>query len=284
MKSGFVAIVGRSNVGKSTLMNALVGRKISATSEKPQLTRHNIHGVMNTDRGQAVFVDTPGILKGTKDNLSAKLINKAKEALKGIDLILYVVDPTRSIGKEERDVYGMIRHIDTPKIMIINKMDLSEERRKYKDDYLIWEDDFDDVRLVSAIEAKNIQPVKEEIMDFLPEGEKMYPDHQLTNITKEFWVADIIREKVFKALHQEVPYSVTVEVDKIEEKEDKDMFVIEARVVTNEDHYKSMIIGEGGQKIKQIGKMARKELQYALNKKVYLDLEVEVDKHWVKNI
>ena len=284
MKSGFVAIVGRSNVGKSTLMNALVGRKISATSEKPQLTRHNIHGVMNTDRGQAVFVDTPGILKGTKDNLSAKLINKAKEALKGIDLILYVVDPTRSIGKEERDVYGMIRHMDTPKIMIINKMDLPEERRKYKDDYLIWEDDFDDVRLVSAIEAKNIQPVKEEIMDFLPEGEKMYPDHQLTNITKEFWVADIVREKVFKALHQEVPYSVTVEVDKIEEKEDKDMFVIEARVVTNEDHYKSMIIGEGGQKIKQIGKMARKELQYALNKKVYLDLEVEVDKHWVKNI
>src|SRR3989338_10811708 len=130
MKSGFVVIIGRSNVGKSTLMNTLVGTKIAATSFRAQMTRHLIHGVMNTPTGQAVFIDTPGVFKDRKNPLTAKLTNKVKEALIGVDILIYVVDPTREIGDEERATYGMIRHLEMPKILVINKSDLPEEERK----------------------------------------------------------------------------------------------------------------------------------------------------------
>lgn len=284
MKSGLVSIIGRSNVGKSTLMNALVGRKIAATSNTPQLTRHHLHGVMNTDEGQAVFIDTPGVFKGAKTQLNSKLKEKAEEATEGVDLILYVVDPTRKIGDEERTVYGMVRHLDKPKIMVVNKMDVGKENIKYRQDYKIWEPNFEATFEVSAKQNKGLDPLKKEIMRLLPEGEKLYPEDQLTNITKEVWVEEILREKIYDAMRQEIPYSTTAKVDKIELKEDeegKDMFVIEARIITNKENHKSMLIGENGQKIKQIGRMARKELEYALNKKIYLDLEVEYNRHWV---
>lgn len=287
MKSGLVAIVGRSNVGKSTLLNTLVGRKISATSRTPQLTRNNIQGVVNTEDGQAVFVDTPGIMQGIKGELNAKMLHKVEEAITGIDVILYVVDPTRKIGEEERKIYGMIRHLDIPKIMAVNKMDLAEGDRIYKDDYLVWSPNFEANFFMSAKQDKGIEPMTNKIISLLPEGEKLYPDQQLTNITREFWVADLVREKVFKTMGQEIPYAVTVEVENIKQKEDEsgnDMFVIEAKVLTNDDHYKSMLIGENGQKIKQIGSMARKELETALNRKVYLDLKVEYDRHWVTRL
>jgi GTP-binding protein Era len=287
MKSGLVAIVGRSNVGKSTLLNTLVGRKISATSRTPQLTRNNIQGVVNTEDGQAVFVDTPGIMQGIKGELNAKMLHKVEEAITGIDVILYVVDPTRKIGEEERKIYGMIRHLDIPKIMAVNKMDLAEGDRIYKDDYLVWSPNFEATFFMSAKQDKGIEPMTNKIISLLPEGEKLYPDQQLTNITREFWVADLVREKVFKTMGQEIPYAVTVEVEDIKQKEDEsgnDMFVIEAKVLTNDDHYKSMLIGENGQKIKQIGSMARKELETALNRKVYLDLKVEYDRHWVTRL
>ncbi|MFB6225938.1 MAG: GTPase Era [Candidatus Paceibacteria bacterium] len=287
MKSGLVSIIGRTNAGKSTLMNALVGRKIAATSNTPQLTRHHLHGVMNTEEGQAVFIDTPGIFKGAKTQLNSKLVEKAEEATEGVDVILYVVDPTRKIGDEERTVYGMIRHLDQPKIMAINKMDMDQQKAKYKQDYKIWEPNFDATFEISAKQDKGLEPLKDKIMELLPEGEKLYPEDQLTNITKEFWVEEILREKIYDAMRQEIPYSTTAEVEKIESTKDEDgedMFVIEAKIVTNTENHKSMLIGKNGQKIKQIGRMARKELEYALNKKVYLDLEVEYDRHWVERM
>lgn len=292
MKSGFVVLIGRSNVGKSTLLNTLVGTKIAATSFRAQMTRHIIHGVMNystglpgealAKTGQAVFVDTPGILKGAKSALSAKLTNKVKESLKDIDLIVYVVDPTREIGDEERATYGMIRHLEIPKILVINKSDLPERERRHQDSYEAWADDFDAMFILSALKARHIQPLKQKVIELLPEGEQLYTENQLTNVTDEFWVAEIIREKIYSVFEKEVPYSVAVEVEKIEEK--PDLFVIEARILTNENRYKKMIIGKGGNKIKEIGKLARKELEQALNKKVYLDLEVEVDTHWVERV
>lgn len=282
MKSGFVALIGRSNVGKSTLLNTLVGTKIAATSFRAQMTRHIIHGALNTPEGQAIFVDTPGVFKDRKNPLTAKLTNKVKEALVGVDVLIYVVDPTREIGDEERATYGMIRHLEMPKILVINKSDLPEEERKHEEEYKNWAEDFDTVMSLSALRGSHIQPLRDKVMSLLPEGGKLYPDEQLTNLDHYFWIAEIIREKVFSVFDKEVPYSITVEVDNMEEKED--MTIISARILTNAERYKKIIIGRGGQKIKEIGQMARRELEQAINKKIYLELEVEIDPHWVERI
>jgi len=282
MKSGIVVLVGRSNVGKSTLMNTLVGTKIAATSFRAQMTRHVIHGAMNTPEGQAIFVDTPGVFKDRKNTLTAKLTNKVKNAIQDIDLIVYVVDPTREIGDEERATYGMIRHLDIPKILVINKSDLSPDERKHQDSYMAWSEDFDAVMSLSALRGSHVQPLREKVIELLPEGEQLYPLDQLTNVTHDFWVSEIIREKIYSVFDKEVPYSISVEVDDIEEK--KDMFVIKARILTDQERYKKMIIGKKGTKIKEIGVMARRELEQALNKKVFLELEVEVDVHWVERV
>ena len=282
MKSGFVVIVGRSNVGKSTLLNTLVGTKIAATSFRAQMTRHAIHGVMNLPAGQAVFVDTPGLFKNRKNPLSAKLLNKVKESLEGVNVIIYVVDPTREIGDEEKSIYGMIRHLDTPKILVINKSDLPEKDRRHQDEYENWGKEFDTVFRLSALRARHIQPLRDKVMELLPAGEPVYPPEQLTNIDHYFWIAEIIREKVYSVFDKEVPYSINVEVDKMEEK--KAITVISARILTNEERYKKIIIGQSGRKIKEIGQLARRELEQATNQKIYLELEVEVDKHWVERI
>lgn len=282
MKSGLVVLIGRSNVGKSTLLNTLVGTKIAATSFRAQLTRHIIHGVMNTSEGQAVFVDTPGMFKHKKSQLTGKLTEKVRSSLSDIDLLIYVVDPSKDIGAEERSVYGMIRHLAMPKILVLNKSDLHEKTRKYEELYKGWEKDFDAVLSLSALKGSHITPLKEKVMAFLPEGEPMYPEDQLTNVDNYFWVSEIIREKAFSVFDKEVPYSLTVNVVSIEEK--SNIFVISATILTNEDRYKRIIIGKGGNKLKEIGQMARKELEQALNKKVFLELEVEVDKHWVERI
>lgn len=284
MKSGFAILIGRSNVGKSTLLNTLVGTKIAATSFRAQMTRQIIHGIINNAEGQVVFVDTPGIFKDKKSSLTGKLIEKAKEALGGVDVILYVVDPSREIGDEEKYTYGLIRHLDMPKILVINKSDLSRDEKKYLDDYKNWEKDFTAIFELSALKASHIAPLKEKVIELLPESEiKMYDNElQITNVNEYFWIAEIIREKVFSVFDKEVPYSMTVEVENIEDK--KDIMVISANILTDEERYKKIIIGRNGQKIKEIGKMARRELEQALNKKIFLELEVEVDKHWVERI
>ncbi len=313
-KSGFVALIGRSNVGKSTLLNTLVGTKIAATSFRPQMTRHIIHGVMNMPNGQATFVDTPGILKIKKSRLSAKLQHKVEDILNDIDVLIYVVDPTRDIGQEERGIFGMIRHLDIPKILVINKSDLHKEDRAYQDSYEQWSKEFDATFSLSALRASHIDPLKQKVMEFLPEGEPFYLDEQLTNIDNRFWIAELIREKVFSVFEKEVPYSITVEVDNVEEKmvpkaapkvldekkknssqrkaaaiakaalPKEEMIVIQARILTDLERFKKVIIGHGGNKIKEIGVMARRELEAALNRRVFLELEVEVDPHWVERI
>lgn len=282
MKAGFAILIGRSNVGKSTLLNTLVGTKIAATSFRAQMTRDIIHGVVNTPLGQAVFIDTPGIFKEKRSRLSATLINKAKNALSGVDAIVYVVDPSREIGDEERYTFGLIRHLSTPKILVINKSDLPPRERPHQEDYERWGKDFDATLSLSALRASHIEPLKQRVMELMPEGEPMYPEEQLTNVHEYFWVAELIREKVFSVFEKEVPYTVTVEVDAIENK--PDVFVIAARIITSNVRYKKIIIGKGGQKIKEIGQLARRELEQALNKKVYLELEVEVDTHWVERV
>lgn len=282
MKSGFAILIGRSNVGKSTLLNTIVGTKIAATSFRAQMTRDIIHGVVNTPEGQAVFIDTPGIFKDRRNSLTAKLINKAKDALSGVDVIVYVVDPSREIGPEERYTFGLIRHIGTPKVLVINKSDLPKSERAHQADYEAWGPNFDSVYSLSALRGSHIEPLRQKIVSLLPEGESVYPAEQLTNVHNYFWVAEIIREKVFSVIDKEVPYSITVETDNIEEK--ADVTVVSARIITDEDRYKRIIIGSHGARIKEIGILARRELEHALNKKVYIELEVDVDSHWVERM
>lgn len=281
-KSGFITLVGRSNVGKSTLLNTIVGTKLAAVTDKPQTTRNIIHGVLNSAQGQAVFVDTPGVFKDKSNPLSGRLTQRVHEALQDINMIIYVVDPTKSVGAEERATMAMIRNLDMPKLLVINKSDLPIKEKIFLDDYKTLGEEFTAVFELSALQNRHIQPLRDKVFELLPEGEPLYPPEQLTNVNEKFWVAEIIREKIFKALRQEVPYTTHVEVTDIEDK--PDLFVINAVVYTYDSRYKKMIIGAGGRSIKEIGIAARKELEAALNKKVFLQLEVETDRRWEEKI
>lgn len=281
-KSGFVTLVGRSNSGKSTLLNTLIGTKVAAVSHRPQTTRHIIHGALNYPGAQAVFVDTPGILRGHHNNLSGKLEEKVKEAIQGIDLAIYVVDPCKAIGAEERYIQSMLRKLDIPKILVINKSDLPEEEKEFLDDYKNLSEEFTITFELSAMFNRHVEPLRQKVLELLPEGEPIYPAEQITNINREFWVAEVVREKIFLALRQEVPYSTHVETTAIEEK--NGMFVMKVTIFTSDTRYKKMIIGANGRAIKEIGIAARKELEGALNKKVFLELEVEVDRRWEERI
>jgi GTP-binding protein Era len=278
MKSGFAVLIGRSNVGKSTLLNALVGSKVAITTPKAQTTRHAIQGVVTEEPGQIVFVDTPGVLQKS-DQLTKKLLNIVRESMKDIDVIVYVVDPTREIGDEENQVLRMVKKFAQPKIFVINKIDA--RRKPFIDNYRDLAEDFDRIVEVSALRGSNIGELKQQIYELLPEGEPYYPAGQLTNMPNDFLIAELIREKLYLRLRQELPYQIHVEVDEIEERESGTLF-ISARVITSEPKHKSMIIGKGGRGIKEIGQSARKELEAVTNKKVYLELDVEVDKHWME--
>ncbi len=280
-KSGFAVLVGRSNVGKSTLLNALVGTKIAITSPKPQTTRLPIHGILTTEQGQIVFVDTPGVFQERRDSLGGRLLASIKQSLKGVDVIVYIVDPTRSIGDEEKSVMRLIEKIEKPKILVINKIDLHE--KPFIDFYRDLAPKFSTVLEVSALNGAHVKTVAQTIYDLLPIGDPYYPDYQFTNQPNKEWIAEIIREKLFLRLHQELPYKVHVEVDDIQERENG-MVYIAATVYTTSDRTQRIVIGAGARGIKEIGQSARYELEGVMNKKVYLDLNVKVDPHWVERL
>lgn len=277
-KSGLVVLVGRSNVGKSTLLNALVGTKLAITSIKPQTTRHLIQGVLNEERGQAVFVDTPGYFTESRSPITGKLVQKIHQALRDINLILYIVDPTRQIGSEERHLQAILRKIEFPKILVINKIDLSPRELPFLEDYQTLNTDFVQTIEISALKHKHLKSLNNLIFDYLPLGEPLYPAEQITNIDQRFFISELIREKVLNTMGDEVPYTAMVKIEKIEQK--PGILVIEAVILTTDTRYKKMIIGRGAKKIKEIGATARKELEIVMNQKVYLDLRVEVDKDW----
>lgn len=280
MKAGFALIIGRSNVGKSTLLNSIAGTKLAAVTPKPQTTRNTIHGVYNDDRGQIVFVDTPGTYKITHSKLTSKLMSELKNTLEDIDVIVYIVDPTREIGDEEKATLSMIKKINVPKILVINKIDLPEKELRYLEWYKDLANEFNETIEISALKNKHVKSLIEKIFNYLDEGSPAYEDWQKTNLDDKHWVAEIIKEKVFLTNEKEIPYNAHVIVDSVEEREDG-MFVISARVAVTTDKYKKMLIGTGAKKIKQIGTLARKELEVALDKKVFLDLKVETNPHWV---
>ena len=286
MKAGTVALIGGPNVGKSTLVNNLIGQKVAITSPKPQTTRFPIHGLYEDERGQIIFVDTPGIFKKAKDPVSKKINKKALEPLaEDIDIVLYVIDHTRTRDFEEAQILGIVRKQRIPKILVINKVDI--EKPSYLPLYKFLEDEFDAIVKVSALERTHLKRLLEIIFEKLPTRERLIDSSQyvypVLNMDSKTFIAELIREKVFLRTRKEVPYTTTVIVDNIKERDEK-LTYIKARVITTDDTYKKMLIGTGGRRIKEIGTMARKELETATNKKIYLDLTVEVNKHWVTTL
>ncbi|HWR00211.1 MAG TPA: GTPase Era [Candidatus Methylomirabilis sp.] len=279
MKSGFVILAGRSNVGKSTLLNALVGTKVAIMSPKPQTTRHPVRGVLHDPRGQIVFVDTPGVFLGKKDLVSRRLNEIVKESLDGIDAIVYVVDPTRGPGPEEDLIRQTLKSAKKPILYLVNKADLPKKNRPFLDTYRAVDVGQEGSAEVSAKTRKNLNLVVDKLFELLPEGEPFYPEMQLTDMAHKEWLEELIREKCFHALEQELPYSVKVEVEDIEERDDGSRYVA-ATVWTTDDRYKGMIVGARGQKLKEIGSATRNELETVTGTKVYLELTVKVDPKW----
>lgn len=283
MKSGYVAIIGRPNSGKSTLLNNILGHKVSITSPKPQTTRQSIHAVYEDARGQIIFIDTPGIFGKVLDRVS-KIINpRAEQTLnEGMNVIVYLVDMTRDRDTEENKTLGIVRKFaNKPKILAYNKMDIKSP--SYLPHYKFMEEEFNKTLTISGLFRLNLNYLLDAIFELLPEGKKIIDNQDrptpLLDMDSKMFIAEIIREKAYIFLRKEVPYTLSTVVDEITEKENNVTY-IKARIITSDDRYKKMIIGEGGRMIKEIGMAARKELETATNQKIYMDLNVEVNPHW----
>ena len=298
MRLGKVLLIGRPNVGKSTFLNNLIGQKVAITSPKPQTTRFPIKALFENERGKLIFVDTPGIYSprgrpaagwDLSQNINQKTLQTLNEE---IDVVIYMIDHTRRRDFEEAKVIGIVRKINKPKILVINKIDLQE--KTYLPQYKFLEEEIPDVFQISALKKLHIKPLINRIFDLLPEsthpqgvqnqqalpeGENEKRIYPLLNIDSKTFVAELIREKVFLMMGEEIPYTTTAIVDQITERKNG-MIYIKARILTTNERYRKMLIGSGARKIKEIGSYARKEIALATGKIIYLDLTVETDPHW----
>lgn len=281
MKEGIALLLGRPNVGKSTFVNNVIGQKVAITSPKPQTTRFPIQGLYEEERGKIIFTDTPGIFGKTKDVLS-KLINTQtlRSLNKKIDVVLYFIDPTRKRDFEEARVLGIARKMKAPVILVVNKRD---KKQTYLPQYMFLEDEFSDVYHISAIKRHGFDELLDRLFELIPDTDEsiVSPDnvYPLLNMDSKTFISELIREKIFIIMGEEIPYSTTVIVDQIIERKNKVTY-IKARILTTNDRHKKMLIGAAGRKIKELGSYARKEIALAINKKVFLDVTVEVDPHW----
>lgn len=279
MKSGFVMLAGRSNVGKSTLLNSLIGSKIAIVTPKPQTTRQPIRGVLHDPRGQIVFVDTPGVFLGKKDRVSKVLNEFVAETLDGVDAILYVMDPTRASGPEEEHIQRLLRASRLPKFAVVNKADLPAKDRPHAAACGAVDIGQTGTFVVSALRGRDLNRVVDALFAILPESEPHYPELQLTDLSHNQWLEELIREKVFLRLDQEIPYSIKVALDELETRPDGSRY-IQATIWTTQERYKKMVIGARATKIKEISMAARKEIEAVTGFKAYLELRVKVDPKW----
>ncbi|WP_022855074.1 GTPase Era [Thermodesulfobacterium thermophilum] len=278
-RSGFVAIVGFPNVGKSTLLNRIIGTKVSIVSPKPQTTRFNIKGVLTQDNYQIVFIDTPGI-HDAKSLFNKMMIEEALEALEEVDIILWVVDVTHRLPEEER-LLDIIKKANKPTILVLNKIDLIKKSELLPMiDYFSKLHDFKAIIPVSALKNDGIERIIDELVKLLPEGPFYYEPERVTDLPLSLLVSEIVREKIFQLTYQEIPYSTAVKVEQIKEDEEKNLLYIQATIFIERDSQKGIIIGKQGQMLKKIGTLAREELEFLLGKRIYLDLWVKTIKDW----
>ncbi len=277
-KAGFIAIMGRPNVGKSTLMNSLIGQKIAITSHKPQTTRNRIQTVYTSEQGQIVFLDTPGIHKA-KNKLGEYMVKVARSTLNDADAVMWLVEASTFIGRTDREIADQLRGIKVPLILVINKIDTVKKEEVlgiidvYKDIC-----DFSDIVPVSAVKGYNLDELLSVAFKYLPYSEPFYDEDTVTDQPVRQITAELIREKALKCLDEEIPHGIAVTIEKMEEKED--IVNIEASIICEKDSHKGIIIGKQGNMLRKIGSAARYEIEKLLEKKVYLRLWVKIRKDW----
>ena len=279
-KSGFVSIVGRPNVGKSTLMNNVVGEKIAIMSDKPQTTRNTIQAVYTDEECQIVFLDTPGIHK-PKNKLGEFMVKSATDTFKNVDLVLFVVDDSKKIGPGDRKIIEDLKGIKTPVILVLNKIDKLEEAELFELMHLYSKEEvFKEIVPISALKGRNVNELLKVIGKYLEEGPKYFPDYMITDQPERVLVSELIREKVLHYLNDEVPHGVAVEVERMKSRNDKDIVDISAVIYCERDSHKGIIIGKNGRKLKGIGKSAREDMELLLGSKINLQLWVKVKENW----
>lgn len=279
-KSGFVTLIGRPNVGKSTLMNQLIGQKISITSNKPQTTRNRIQTVYTSEEGQIIFLDTPGINRA-KNKLGNYMLNVAERTLNEVDVVLWLVEPTTFIGGGERYIIEKLSKVKTPIILIINKIDTVEEEEIVKA-IMTYKDvcEFAEIIPVSAKTGKNTDEIIKCIFKYLEEGPQFYDEDTITDQPERQIVAELIREKALRLLSQEIPHGIAVVIDSMKERKKGNLIDIDATIICEKDTHKGIIIGKQGSMLKKIGTNARIEMENLLDAKVNLQLWVKVKKDW----
>jgi len=280
-KSGFVTVVGRPNVGKSTLINHLIGEKISITSPRPQTTRNSIKAIYTAERGQIIFVDTPGIYK-TKNDLDRYMVNEAYKSLDGIDIIILMLEATKNYKKTDRVIYDQIKNSAQPFLIVLNKIDRIKKTKlpQVINDYQMKIDE--KIIPISSKTGRNVKTLLDEIFKHLPEGPQYFPEDMITDQIEQFIIAEMIREKMFYLLREEVPFGIAVLIEEMEERNDNIMY-IRSNIYVEKKSHKGIIIGKNGKMLKKIGVRARKDVEKLLQQKVYLDLWVKVEKDWRDN-
>ncbi len=279
MRVGYVALIGRPNVGKSTLLNKILGQKVAIISDKPQTTRTSIIGIKTTDKGQIIFVDNPGIHRPLH-RLNKRMMNFVYSALETSDLLCLLIDATLRFGHGDQFVIDTLKKVSTPIFLLINKVDIIKKEKilllidKYKD--LL---EFKEIIPISALKGTNVDVLEDNIYNHLPEAEKLYGDDDISDQSLQFLLAEIIREKLLSRVRQELPFVTAVLIDQIEERGEAKKY-IQARIFVEKDTHRRIIIGKQGSLIKTIGTEARKEMEDILEAKVYLDLHVKVKENW----
>jgi len=279
MKSGFVSFIGRSNAGKSTLLNRIVGQKLAIVSDKPQTTRTRVVGVKNYPEGQVVFVDTPGVHKPTH-RMNVRMVDVALEAMREVDVLALVVDGSVKPGPGDRYLLELLRDVSTPVILVLSKVDLMAKSRLLPlIDHYRRAHAFVEIVPVSCVDGTNIETLERLFLQYVPEGEPLYPPDYLTDQTERFFVSEIVREQVLRLTHDELPFSTAVIVDRFDESS-AGLLTLYCTILVERDSQKPIVIGRGGEMIKQIGTAARAELETHFEKRVFLDLHVKVKSEW----
>ncbi|MBU9712065.1 GTPase Era [Evansella tamaricis] len=280
LKSGFVAIIGRPNVGKSTLLNQMLGQKIAIMSDKAQTTRNRIQGVYTEERGQIVFIDTPGIHK-PKHRLGDFMTKIATTTLREVDAVLFLVDAKEGRGRGDDFIMERLKNVDTPVFLVINKIDEvhPEELLKIIENYR-HELEFTEVVPISALHGNNVTTLIDQVFKYLDEGPQYYPADQVTDHPERFLMGELIREKVLHLTHEEIPHSIAVEIEQIKRREDSNAVFVGAVIVVERSSQKGIVIGKQGKMLKEVGRLAREDIQALLGSKVFLELWVKVEKDW----